>query len=209
MIKMVEVKSLIRSGYSSNVFLVKSDKNFIVDAGMNDPDQIFQAVEDFIPDLDAIILTHRHIDHVGNAGTLSEKFNIPLYAQEDEARAMKKGDESTLARQFNKSIFPLDVKIIDFDEFSGFEILQTPGHTNGSICLYHPEEKKLFSGDTIFSNGGVGRSDHPTGDIDDLVESIRKLTNYDIEKIYPGHMTIVETNGNRHVKRSHDNIKYL
>ena len=206
---MMEVKSLIRSGYSSNVFLVKSDKNFIVDAGMNNPGQIIEVVEDFIPDLDAIILTHRHIDHVGNAGIISEEFDVPLYAQEDEAQAMKKGDESTLARQFNKNIFPLDVNIMDFEEYSGFEILHTPGHTNGSICLYHPEEKILFSGDTIFSNGGVGRSDLPAGDINDLVESIRKLTNYDIEKIYPGHMTIVETNGNKHVKRSHDNIRYL
>lgn len=209
MIKMVEVKSLIRSGYSSNVFLVKSDKNFIVDAGMNNPGQIIEAVEDFFPELDAIILTHRHIDHVGNAKKLSKEFDVPLYAQEDEAQAMKKGDESTLARQFNKNILPLDVNIIDFEEFSGFEILHTPGHTNGSICLYHPEDKILFSGDTIFSNGGVGRSDLPTGDKDDLVESIRKLTDYDIEKIYPGHMTIVETNGNKHVKRSHDNIRYL
>lgn len=206
---MIEVKGLIRSGYSSNVFLVKSEKNFIVDAGMNDPDQIIEAVDDFMSEVDTIILTHRHIDHVGNAGRLSEVFYVPLYAQEKEARAMKKGDESTLARQFNKNIFPLDVNVIDFEEFSGFEVLHTPGHTNGSICLYHPEEKVLFSGDTIFSNGGVGRTDLPTGDIDDLVESTRKLTNYDIEKIYPGHMSIVEKDGNTHVKRSHDNIHYL
>ncbi len=206
---MVEVKSLIRSGYSSNVFLVRSEKEFMVDTGMNKVDEIIEEVDDFIPDMDAIILTHRHVDHVGNAKTLSKEFNVPLYAEEKEAQAMNKGDESTLARQFNKDIFPLKVKPIDFDSYSGFEILHTPGHTNGSICLYHPEEKILFSGDTIFSNGGVGRSDLPTGDIDDLVESTRKLTEYDVEKIYPGHMSIVEHDGNQHVKRSHQNIHYL
>lgn len=206
---MVEVKSLIRSGYSSNVYLVRSQKDFMVDTGMNNIEEVIEAANSFIPDLETIILTHRHIDHVGNARNLFEEFDVPLYAQEDEARAMKKGDESTLAGQFNKDIFPLNVSTIDFDTYSGFEVLLTPGHTNGSICLYHPEEKILFSGDTIFSNGGVGRTDLPTGDIDDLVESTRKLTNYDIEKIYPGHMSVVEQCGNEHVKRSHDNIHYL
>ena len=209
MIKMVEVKSIIRSGYSSNVFLVKSEKNFIVDAGMNRPEELIDSIKEFIPDIDVVILTHRHIDHVGNAKRLSEEFDIPLYAEKKEAQAMENGDESTLARQFSKDIFPLEVNTIDFDTYSGFEILHTPGHTNGCICLYHPEEKILFSGDTIFSNGGIGRSDLPTGNINELKDSIKNLTKYDIEKIYPGHMTIVERNGNKHVKRSYNNISYL
>ena len=73
------------------------------------------------------------------------------------------------------------------------EVIHTQGHTQGSICLYEPKSKSLFSGDTIFSDG-IGRVDLPGGDWIKLKKSIERLLNLhrssSIEKIYPGHGSI-------------------
>jgi len=66
------------------------------------------------------------------------------------------------------------------------EVIYTPGHSPGSICLYEPESKSLFSGDTIFSDGGIGRTDFPGGSMEELVESIRRI-DMDVLDLYPGH----------------------
>ena len=74
---------------------------------------------------------------------------------------------------------------------AGFEIqvIYTPGHTIGGCCYYIPEEKALFSGDTLF-HGSVGRTDLPTGSMGQLVNSIRDrlFVLPDDTKVYPGHM---------------------
>ena len=70
---------------------------------------------------------------------------------------------------------------------SNFELLETPGHTPGSICLYWPEEKVLLSGDTLFQMG-YGRTDLPGGNMGQLIESLEHLfTLPDDTLVYPGH----------------------
>jgi len=66
------------------------------------------------------------------------------------------------------------------------EVLETPGHSPGSICLYYPEKRALFSGDVIFQDG-IGRTDLPGGDSRQLKESIKRLTCLDVEYLLPGH----------------------
>jgi glyoxylase-like metal-dependent hydrolase (beta-lactamase superfamily II) len=77
------------------------------------------------------------------------------------------------------------------------EVMETPGHSLGSLCLYERNEKILFSGDTIFPDGNIGRTDMYGGDTAELIRSIERLTNLDVNTIYPGHMDIT----NRDVKR--------
>ncbi|MCK4247341.1 MAG: MBL fold metallo-hydrolase, partial [Methanomicrobia archaeon] len=66
------------------------------------------------------------------------------------------------------------------------EVLHTPGHTDGSICLYDEAKKIMFSGDTFFIDG-IGRTDLPSGNEEALKESLERLASLDIEKVYPGH----------------------
>jgi glyoxylase-like metal-dependent hydrolase (beta-lactamase superfamily II) len=71
-----------------------------------------------------------------------------------------------------------------------FEVIHTPGHSPGSVCIYWPERKVLFTGDVVF-NQGVGRTDLPGGDGEQLKESIRNLSRLDVEYLLPGHGDIL------------------
>ena len=73
-----------------------------------------------------------------------------------------------------------------------FRVLHTPGHSPGSICLYWPREKALFAGDLIFSQG-VGRTDLPGGDGEELKGSIKKVSELDVEVLLPGHGEVISS----------------
>lgn len=204
----IEVEKLIGRGPSCNVFLVHSTQNFLVDAGIDTVQRILERIEKV--SLDRIILTHRHVDHVANAKELSETLDVPLYAPEKEAEALRSGDDRTiLGSNFGKKLPPLEVNDLTEEEYTGFQILETPGHTEGSISLYEPEKKILFSGDTVFSHGSVGRTDLPTGDREQLMNSVKRLSELDVNSLYPGHMSPVEKGANEHIKRALDHLKYM
>ncbi len=204
----VEVKKIVGRGHSCNVFMVRSDRNFLVDAGIDSIQRIVKAAEEV--SLDRIILTHRHVDHVADAEELSEKLDAPLYAPPKEAEALRSGDDRTvLGSSFGRKIPPMEVEDLSETEYSGFQVLKTPGHTEGSVSLYHPEQKILFSGDTVFSHGSVGRTDLPTGDREELVNSVNKLSELEVEALYPGHMSPVEKGGGEHIQRALDHLKYM
>ncbi|MCL0089452.1 MBL fold metallo-hydrolase [Dehalococcoidia bacterium] len=74
------------------------------------------------------------------------------------------------------------------DEKLNLQIIHTPGHSPGSICIYSPENKVLITGDVVF-NGSVGRTDLPGGDSRTLKQSIEKLSELDVEYLLPGHST--------------------
>jgi hydroxyacylglutathione hydrolase len=78
-----------------------------------------------------------------------------------------------------------------------FQVIHTPGHSPGSISLYWPRRKSLFSGDVIFSQN-VGRTDFPGGNGSQLKKSISRLSSLDVEWLLPGHMEIIE--GSHNVK---------
>lgn len=202
----MKVETILGRGHSCNVFLVESEKNFLVDAGMGIADRVKKRINDV--NIDSIVLTHRHIDHVADAKELSDELDATLYAAPKEARALREGDDmSILSSSFGMSFSPLEIETLETDTFSGFEVLLTPGHTEESICLYHEDEKILFSGDTVFANGGAGRTDLPTGDRKKLVESIGKLNKLQVDSMYPGHMSTVRENAGTHIEQSLKNLK--
>lgn len=202
----MRVKSILGRGHSCNVFFIEGEENFLVDAGMGIVDRVKKNIGDL--NIDRIVLTHRHIDHVADAEKLSDEFDAPLYAANKEAKALREGDDrSILSSSFGKSFSPLEIKTLKIDTFLGFKVLLTPGHTEQSICLYHEDEKILFSGDTVFANGGAGRTDLPTGDRKKLLESIGKLNKIEVDSMYPGHMSPVEENAGVHLERSLKNLK--
>ena len=108
---------------------------------------------------------------------------------------------------------PVDVRLINGDTINigdeAFEVIHTPGHTPGSMCLYSKVSKSLISGDTIFAYGSFGRYDFPGGDPVLLIQSIEKLAELDVKNLYPGHELYVEDGGKEHMAMVLESIRYL
>ena len=108
---------------------------------------------------------------------------------------------------------PVDVRLIDGNTINigdeTFEVIYTPGHTPGSMCLYSKISKSLISGDTIFAYGSFGRYDFPGGDVILLKQSIEKLAELDVDNLYPGHESYVEGEGEKHMAMVLESIRYF
>ena len=140
-----------------------------------------------------IVVTHAHIDHIASAQTLKQITGAPiLYSQADLPQL---GIMDVQAGWFGLTV--PEVKPPDHSPADGEEIavrgitgtvLYTPGHTEGSLCLYVPAEKLLLAGDTLFA-GGVGRTDFPGGNEGKLLASLReRLAPLPTETVVvPGH----------------------
>jgi hydroxyacylglutathione hydrolase len=141
-----------------------------------------------------ILSTHAHIDHVGDldrlksktgAETLLHELDLPLY-QNLPIQASWLGVKTPTMTQIDNFIQEGDE--LRFGEHSG-EILFTPGHTPGSLCLHLPGQTSLlFAGDTLFHRS-IGRTDLWGGSYEDIIRSIRKklLVLDDRTVVYPGH----------------------
>lgn len=143
----------------------------------------------------AMIATHGHLDHVGGARYYTEKYSAPLYVHEADVELANNatywaGVLGTPGITNPEKIERLKEGIATINNF-GFEIIHTPGHTIGGICIYLEEKGALFTGDTLFFHA-VGRSDRAgldTGGHEMLVESIktRLFSLPDETIVLPGH----------------------
>lgn len=206
----MDVKWIEGHGFDSNVFLIKEDTTLLIDAGTGlNFDWIREKLSGFgvtPEDIDILINTHCHFDHAGGDPDFINSSRCKLMASEPAAKALRNADEiTTLAANFGKELEPLEVsqllndgEEIDLGE-TKLTVLSTPGHTRGSISLYEPREKALFSGDAVF-RGGVGRMDLPTSDPEAMKNSLRRLKEMEVDKLYPGHGPIAEENGRRHIE---------
>jgi glyoxylase-like metal-dependent hydrolase (beta-lactamase superfamily II) len=140
----------------------------------------------------AIILTHRHFDHVGDAAALSRDLEAPLFAHRDDAAVIREGSSiGTEAIMFQRRMDAASVQnLIGGETFStgdhDLTVIHTPGHTAGGICLHDRDHRILLSGDTVFA-GGVGRWDLATGNLAELTASVRSLLALEPADLYPGH----------------------
>lgn len=211
---------------SSNIFYVQNGAHaFLVDAGMVETaEAAVEAIRaDALSSPEAIILSHCHIDHVaGIAAIRREIGEIPVFASPQAAGVLNAGDQITTgAALFGLPLpamtireLPLRMCNSDSPDFhppfpflEGIEVFSTPGHTQGSIVLFHRESRSLFSGDTVFANGGVGRWDLPTGNLSELIESLKFLRELDVEALYPGHGAVMEVGGKFHIEESYRAIE--
>ncbi len=190
------VKTLVVGQMQANCYIMadlKTKNTCIIDPG-DDADYIIRILSDnkLVPT--KVIATHGHFDHIMAATELKLAYNIPFLISKNDAflvRNMQKsarhflGIMPDLAPQIDKYISEKDTIIIGSHSLS---ILETPGHTPGSICLYLKKENTLFTGDTIFSGGGVGRTDFSYSSTKKLYKSINKLLLLPQETVfYPGH----------------------
>jgi glyoxylase-like metal-dependent hydrolase (beta-lactamase superfamily II) len=140
-----------------------------------------------------IVLTHGHIDHVSAAAALKRLTGAPILLHPKDRPLLQ-----TLAQDAGwlgldpPEPVEVDRELADGDwvELGGIkaEVIHTPGHTEGSVCLYMEAEKKLIAGDTLFM-GSVGRTDLPGGSYDKLMWSLREriLPLPDDTEVIPGH----------------------
>ena len=214
------VHKFLGIGYSCNVYaLIHGNEVTLIDSGIS-----ASLAEDLLEELKKIkdslmvknlILTHAHLDHTGGAATIVEKFSPNVYAHFNEAQAIMEGDESrVLTFMFPYDYTPVEVthNLKDSDRIplgSGDElvVIHTPGHTSGSICLFDEKNKALFTGDTIFAYGGIGRVDLPTGDAEQLTKSLEKLSYLDVITFFPGHAEPVMYNASQEIKETYNHIK--
>lgn len=170
---------------------IQTKEMILVDPG-DSPETIEAMVDQMQGKPVAVFLTHGHFDHILAVEAIKEKYGVPVYAGREEADVLAEvslNKTDTMRRPL--SVYP-DVLVDDLQTFTmaGFsvEVIHTPGHTKGSVCYYFPEEKLLVSGDTLFQES-VGRTDLPTGNTGQIVESVRRLIQTlpeDVD-VLPGH----------------------
>ena len=155
----------------------------------------------------SIVATHGHLDHLWGAAWASKTWQTPVLMHPYDipmAQAMQQqydlfGVRAT-AEPFPIEPITNDQLPITNDQLpmTNVSILSTPGHTPGSVCLYFPEEKVLFSGDTLFRMG-YGRTDLPGGNMAQLINSLEKLFNLPSDiRVYPGHGDFTTIGAEKH-----------
>ncbi|MDO5018265.1 MAG: MBL fold metallo-hydrolase [Lagierella massiliensis] len=180
----IETRRLVENIY----VLIKNDSAIIIDPGYE-----YESVVDLIENRklkpQMILLTHGHADHIASCESLREKYNIPIYANENEKELLKDPNLNLSASMYGPISLEADFLINEGSkvEFEGenIEFIYTPGHTIGSQII--KIGTNLFTGDTLFRNS-IGRTDLPTSSVKDMKNSLEKIKLLDDELIvYPGH----------------------
>lgn len=140
-----------------------------------------------------IIITHAHIDHVGGAMKLREAIGAPILVNESDYALLKMLDvQAAWLGMQDPGKVEVAASLGEADKVQAgsltASVLHTPGHTEGSLCLYFPAEKTLIAGDTLFS-GSIGRTDLPGGSFEKIIRSIHSklLALPDETIVVPGH----------------------
>lgn len=186
-------QGLTVGSYYSNCYIVGSEKT--KEAAIIDPGDEFNRIDRAVRSLGLtpkiVILTHYHGDHIGATADFVEKYNTKVYIHEKDAKGLA-DSRINMTRQITGRAVELeaDVKlkdgaVIELGDLK-FEIIHTPGHTEGGICI--KVDNIMLTGDTLF-NKSIGRTDFPGGSFEEIIKSIKeKIFKYDDDiVIYPGH----------------------
>ena len=141
--------------------------------------------------MDKILLTHGHYDHILGAKALMDATGAKLYIGREDMPMLQDIEACLYDPGVSRAAFsPLRAEAYgDSITAAGipFEVISTPGHSRGSVCLYNPDEKVIFTGDTLFL-GSYGRTDFPGGSTEELKNSLKKLLALEGDyRILPGH----------------------
>lgn len=194
------VNLIVGEGLCSNIYVVGRERAVVVDAGVgNYANPVWPQLEQLgigPENIRGVVLTHAHHDHAMGVFLILERARPPVYvhrldtrriaARIDELVELEEGDT------IGTELWPL-------------EVLWTPGHTEGSICLYARSEGILFSGDTVFPDGYFGRYNGESGSREAMVGSLRRLAALEVDAMLPGHGMPVLEGAREHIRRSYRN----
>lgn len=157
----VRVTSICLGYLRENCYLLEKNQQYL----LVDPGEEIDKILRFIngKDIKGILVTHHHFDHVNSLEELVRIKNIPVFSYDSLDEGVK-----------NIGVFQV-------------EVIFTPGHTEDSVCYYFRDDKVMITGDFLFK-GTVGRCDLEGGDYQEMINSIKKIKEYDDDiTIYPGH----------------------
>ena len=202
-------------GTSSHSYIIKGDYgNLLIDSGL---DANFLTLQQSllkiglkIRDIDIVVNTHEHFDHIGANRYFQD--HALIAAHRFAATKITLDDRYvTLYRSADLNEIPMKVHLwlesksrLDLGNYS-LNIIHTPGHTSGSICIYESSRKILFTGDTVFAGGTLSYIAE-SGSVGDYINSILSLSTRQILEIYPGHGEI-STNPNEDMEKAVQNAR--
>lgn len=181
--------------FETNAYLVSDEttkKACVIDPAHGSFAPIQRQLKESSLEIEALCLTHSHWDHMGDAALFLDAYpTIKLFVHPlDMENVLQPGSDGI---DLLLPFVPPDEERLCFYQASlsigsmGWEILHTPGHSPGSVCLFQPFDTILFSGDTLFS-GTYGNTDFPTSSKSDMVASLLMLSTLPDEvRLYPGH----------------------
>jgi glyoxylase-like metal-dependent hydrolase (beta-lactamase superfamily II) len=169
-----------------------SHEAIVIDPG-DDVEDVLEIIRRHKLQAKQIVITHAHIDHVGGAMKLRAATGAPILLNQNDYALLKLLDvQATWIGMASPGEVEVDQTIGSSDKVKAgsliADVLHTPGHTEGSICLYFEAQKKLIAGDTLFA-GSIGRTDLPGGSFDKIINSIHEqvLVLPDETIVVPGH----------------------
>lgn len=181
---MIRWEAFIVGDLQTNCYIVWDDKTklgVVIDPG-DDGQGISEEIQNKQIKIIGVLMTHGHFDHSMAALDIKLIYNVPIYLHSNDEFLMKRQDET--AKYFLKikevppNIIKIDkdlklIKKIELgDEY--LEVIETPGHTPGSVCFYSKKNNLLFSGDTLFK-GDRGRTDFKYGSTENIFKSLKDL----------------------------------
>ena len=177
----MKIERIVCGAYAENAYCI--DGELLIDPGDDLP-----TLARIAGGIKAILLTHGHFDHMLAAEELQKRTGVPVYVHPLDAPMLSDASLSAYNPEVSSLPQPGHIACTAYPEsLFGFRVLHTPGHTPGSVCLYHEGEKVLFSGDTLF-RAGFGRTDLAGGSMHQLLSSLRTLLALPRDiKVYPGH----------------------
>lgn len=192
----LKIETLVVGQMQSNCYFISDPESFeclIIDPG-DDGDYIVRKIQENNLKPKMILATHGHFDHIMSATEVKLAFNLKFKIHKDDEFLVKNMTDSA-GHFLGITTDPppdIDSHLKDGDKITvgkfKLKVLETPGHTPGSICFYCLEENLLITGDTLFADGGVGRTDFSYSNHDELVKSLTKIFSLPGKtQIYPGH----------------------
>ena len=183
---MADIRQFVFNAFQENSFLISDKDGFcaLVDPGYTDAERgnIITFIESHKLKPVCILLTHGHFDHMYGLKDFAMRYDIPTYMDAKETYSFEHTNpyvcglyglampETPSEENGCRLVYVKQGDIIEAGSLR-FEVIQTPGHSAGGLCFLERNEKILFSGDTLFA-GAIGRTDHPGGDYDTLMNSI-------------------------------------
>ena len=190
----MRIEALVVPPLGNNVFIVYEDGNdsaILIDVAQGS-DAILRRLSELELKLNLIINTHGHTDHTAEDEKLRRQTGARIAIYELDAYRLASEDEASRELSILKTAIEPDLQLVDGEEIPvgqtiRLKVIHTPGHTEGSICLYDEKRSQLFSGDTLFA-GGYGRIDGQGADPGAMIQSLEKLLALPgSTEVYPGH----------------------
>lgn len=188
----MKIDKIVEPYFGENMYILIDEdtkKSAVIDPG-GAIDKIFNYIKKNSLELDYIILTHGHGDHIGAVNDIKLKTNATIIAHKDEKELLNDNRKNlSYSMHCGPQELDADIYVNDKDKLElgnlKLSFIHTPGHTKGSMCIRVNND--MFTGDTLFA-GSIGRTDFYSGDYKQIEKSLNKLAKFeDKVKIHPGH----------------------